>query len=104
MDGVGAIARNNSEGVTVELVNATGYNDEVFMYDWESNGTTGYNEVFAYDWESDGTIGTIPVTVDSTITIEICPPAATTTGVTTGVTETTTIIYLHKILPVNNTL
>ena len=87
MGQIGAIARSNSEGVTVELVNATGYNDEVFMYDWESNGTTGYNEVFAYDWESDGTIGTIPVTVDSTTTIEICPT-------TIGVTDTTTISKL----------
>ena len=80
-DGVGAIDRNNSEGVTVELVNAT-----------------GYNEVFAYDWESDGSIGSIPVTVESTSTIKICP-----SDTTTGVTDTTTSKFvLCKIPPVNN--
>ena len=54
MGGVGAIARSNSEGVTVELADVI-----------------CYNEVLVYDWENDGSIGTLPAPLDSTSTITI---------------------------------
>ena len=57
----GAIARNNSEGVTVDLAKVT-----------------CYNEVLAYDWESDNTTGTLPVKADIDSTIEACRPPPTT--------------------------
>ena len=58
-------ARSNSEGVTVELVNVT-----------------HYNEVVVYDWESDGTFGTLAVRINSTSTITVCPVTVTTTSIT----------------------
>ena len=62
----GTIARNNTEGVIVELANISCYN------------------VLVYDWERDGTIGTLPVPIDSTSAIVPCPSAPAMTTATTG--------------------